>query len=325
MDNFIKKTKTFKFETFTEFENTEVEKSVFYRMDYKESNTKNAKYVKEYIENFQNNLKIIGINKINKRESIFSSRLRICNWFPFSYYYWAGRWYYYQKDFKKSKKYLNKIISLKIPRNRQLRFLIAGVYNLLGNIERLKESADWKKMYYKVIKILKYFKNKNDKEFLILGKLFYTLGEFKEGERWLKKALKSEDKKITLTSLILLGDISKELGSLKWEYYYEKAEKLLSTEKGKDILTEKYNIASIMKRIGDYEISEKTFKQLLTMEEIKDKNTMISGIYFHLGEIEYFRGNFNKAKEFFKICLKKNPYHLKAKKYLEKIINNGEK
>jgi len=75
-----------------------------------------------------------------------------------------------------------------------------------------------------------------------------------------------------------------------------------------------YRVASLYQSAKDYERSEKLFKQLIKQA---DNKTLISGAYFHLGEIAYVSGNYKKAMSHFSKCLVLNPDHKKAEKHIK--------
>ena len=74
-----------------------------------------------------------------------------------------------------------------------------------------------------------------------------------------------------------------------------------------------YRLGSLLKIVEENKSSKYYFKNFLK----KSNNALQkSGAYFHLGEIEYERGNYKKAISYFKKCIKLNPYHKKAMEYL---------
>jgi len=77
-----------------------------------------------------------------------------------------------------------------------------------------------------------------------------------------------------------------------------------------------YRIASLYKRLGEYEKAGEIF----TEEINKKRNTdlvLIAGCYFHLGEMAFNKNRIKEAAHFFSLCIKANPNHQKAKEYLE--------
>jgi len=74
-----------------------------------------------------------------------------------------------------------------------------------------------------------------------------------------------------------------------------------------------YNKASLFKKKGKIKKSEELFKKLI--KNSKD-NYLMSGSYFHLGEMNYINKNYEKADEMFQRCVKINPNHSKAKEYI---------
>ena len=77
-----------------------------------------------------------------------------------------------------------------------------------------------------------------------------------------------------------------------------------------------YKIASLYKRLEDYDRAEALFLQLPA--KTSHFHTL-SGVYFHLGEIAYRRKQFTAAAGYFEKCIEINPYHAKSKEYLERM------
>jgi tetratricopeptide (TPR) repeat protein len=73
-----------------------------------------------------------------------------------------------------------------------------------------------------------------------------------------------------------------------------------------------YRIASVYKRNRCYEKSFALFQAVLT--QTNEKN-IISGSFFHRGEMSYFVGNKRDAKKYFQKCLKINKNYRKAYRY----------
>ncbi len=81
-----------------------------------------------------------------------------------------------------------------------------------------------------------------------------------------------------------------------------------------------YNMISLLKSMGKIEEAKNLF---LKFTKKKPKNELLSGAYFHLGEIALSEGRKKEAKEHFEKCLTLNPSHKKAKELLIKINSGG--
>jgi TolA-binding protein len=82
---------------------------------------------------------------------------------------------------------------------------------------------------------------------------------------------------------------------------------------------EKYNIASLNKRLSHLDIAEKKFTRLCQRLDRSPKPRhlrLLAGAYFHLGEIYRETNKKEQAKDMFLKTLGKNPCHRKAKEYL---------
>ncbi len=134
----------------------------------------------------------------------------------------------------------------------------------------------------------------------------------------LKKYFENEVSKYTnIDFLILISlKISESVTDRKVrDYYLNKAVDLLNS-KNNLLPLDLYRLASSYKKLGEYEKAEKIFLNLL-----KSNNSLniIAGVYFHLGEIEYFRGNRKKAIKYFIKCTKINNNFFKAIEYINRL------
>jgi TolA-binding protein len=110
------------------------------------------------------------------------------------------------------------------------------------------------------------------------------------------------------------GELEKK-GGKDWKYFYGAALDIL-LGKEKKARTDMYNIASIYKKLTQYENARKWFREMI--ENTKDKK-LTGGGYFHMGEMDYMEEDFSSAKRCFRSCLEFLPGHSKAREYLEKL------
>ena len=166
------------------------------------------------------------------------------------------------------------------------------------------------------IKLLLSKKNKTDKEKLRLILNYLKLNNFQKACFWFKKLIMESSKKEVIFEAFV--EFSKFKSNCKLEKNLTnkliKATNSLSPRSLNKLQI--YRIASLYKKIGNMEKSEKWFRQILKNQEM---DSLKAGAYFHLGEIELKRGDRKKAYNLFKNCVKINPKHAKAKKYLESL------
>jgi glycosyltransferase involved in cell wall biosynthesis len=87
---------------------------------------------------------------------------------------------------------------------------------------------------------------------------------------------------------------------------------------------EKYSIASICRKLGRTEKAYDLFSQLMLRLQGKRKyEKMLSGIYFHLGEIDYLKNDYKNALKKFDKCLELNPQHMKAREFYQ-LLKKGD-
>jgi len=220
----------------------------------------------------------------------------------------------------------------------EFNFLFSGIFPLSKNVEYKKLSEvglmslceliiDY---YYKnpdlkveeknnlknfIYRYLEPIKNKDSRELLILGEMFYILNIYKEAKNYLKKVLEKPEIKRKVKALFLLGEICKKTENLNCNVYYKKALSILEKLKNKGP-GKMYLIASLNKQLGNYKKAKYWYKKTI-------KSTInpsyISASYFHLGEIELARRNVKSAVENYKMCLRLNPHHKKAIEELKKL------
>lgn len=152
-----------------------------------------------------------------------------------------------------------------------------------------------------------------------LAERLYKMGKVEEAKalmaEFLNKAggasIHLEGKDIGTNALSLtyfyLGEILYQLGDRKYEDYFRESLRLLRTKKGRRDV-DVYRIASLYKRLNDWDNAVKWFNKLLE----KPRSDLLVGTYFHLGEICYKKQQLDPAKKMFEKCLDLNPRHERA-------------
>lgn len=87
-------------------------------------------------------------------------------------------------------------------------------------------------------------------------------------------------------------------------------------EKKKKTPLEIYRWASLLKRLNNNPGAEKGFKKVI--EKSVDV-PLVSGAYFHLGEMAYSGEQLERAGGYFARCLELNPFHKKSKEYFDEL------
>jgi FkbM family methyltransferase len=148
------------------------------------------------------------------------------------------------------------------------------------------------------------------------GIVLFRLGKYEESKKNLEKAIKNRNPspEILFQAYFHLALISRYQKKKTLNHYFKEALKVLLIKKGKNTL-DIYRVASVYKSMNRLDLAEKWFKKLLGMSV--DHLQIIAGVYYHLGEIQYFKQNWPGAKEYFKKCFELNPGHKKAAKYLD--------
>jgi tetratricopeptide (TPR) repeat protein len=100
------------------------------------------------------------------------------------------------------------------------------------------------------------------------------------------------------------------------------AKLMLPELKGKTAI-EKYGIASLNKKLGNLDRAREIFEKMAAAMEGKKKyNSLLPGIYFHLGEIDRLEKKYEAAKTMFERCIEIQPNHKKAARYLNENLND---
>jgi GT2 family glycosyltransferase len=136
---------------------------------------------------------------------------------------------------------------------------------------------------------------------------------FRGGEWEKKLLLKYLPPDYVSAEYFLLGQAVSP-GDLKTrEYFFQNVLKLLLARERKTPM-ECYRIASSYKQLRRFNKSVVWFRKVVA--ETEDVS-LVSGSYFHMGEIELLQGKIKKAVEFFKQTKALNPNHQKAREYLD--------
>jgi tetratricopeptide (TPR) repeat protein len=118
---------------------------------------------------------------------------------------------------------------------------------------------------------------------------------------------------------LLPQDIAQELRRSVPAGILERAAAVVKRIKGKSY-AEKYKIASLNKRMGNNEVAEKKFQELINL--IGNKKSFLlfaTGAHFHMGELLLEQNRVNDARSMFEKTLHLNSDHRKAKEYLNEI------
>lgn len=113
----------------------------------------------------------------------------------------------------------------------------------------------------------------------------------------------------------LAASYKKMMGAGELRLYLKKAVAALTEKKSRQP-HETYQLASCYKRLQDSRKAAAGFRKVL--ETTMDPR-LISGAYFHLGEIAYTGKRLKQAGEYFTRCLELNPGHNKAGAYLNRL------
>ncbi len=104
-------------------------------------------------------------------------------------------------------------------------------------------------------------------------------------------------------------------GDPRWRDDLETSVRLLARKRGKSAV-EIYRMASIYKRLNHRTKAVAGFKRVIGTA---DNVGLLSGSYFHLGELALFRRRTRQAHEYFICCMEYNPMHQKAAAYLDEL------
>lgn len=154
------------------------------------------------------------------------------------------------------------------------------------------------------------------------GIILYRLGKYEECKKILGKLIRMRkiSANIRFQAYYHLSLAAGEREKRKRDRYLKEALEVLLVKRGKTHV-DIYRIASLYKSINRLDLAEKWFGKVLDIG--MEGRDMRCGIYFHLGEIGYFRQEFLRAEGYFKKCLAVDAGHKKAAKYLELMERNN--
>ena len=179
-----------------------------------------------------------------------------------------------------------------------------------NNMEKL-ESIPVTLLIRVVLLKLKYF-SEND----IIRETEFNF-EFTKFEKLLTKYQNNDNKRIEYQGMgnYYAGVFYKKKGDMgKCLGFYKVV--LDCLEKNQDMnVIEQYRLASVQRDLGNYEDSINSYNKVIALSLSEGTK---SGAYFNIGVILEKKGEIKKAKYNFSLCLKLNPYHRKAREYLEK-------
>lgn len=147
------------------------------------------------------------------------------------------------------------------------------------------------------------------------GIVLYRLGKLEASKKALEKIIRMRKPtaNIVFQAYYHLALAVGEQEKKKRERYLNAALKVLLVKRGKTHV-DIYRIASLYKSINRLELAERWFGKVLDGGSV-DRG-ILAGVYFHLGEVRYFKQEFEGAAKNFKTCLQWNPGHKKADEYL---------
>lgn len=155
------------------------------------------------------------------------------------------------------------------------------------------------------------------------SEIFREAGYISEAIRLLGKALSLKDSKNEQIWRVhhRLSELYEKTSPDKHSIHQNKAIELLISKNIKSP-DEHYSLASLHKKNRNLEFALKEFKKILLQ---KDTHGMQAGIYFHIGEIYFWKEKWTLAYQHLTNCLNLNPSHTKARQYLSNINPTLEK
>lgn len=124
-----------------------------------------------------------------------------------------------------------------------------------------------------------------------------------------------KDRDIHFKILYLTGTWRKKHGGEDHRVYFQKALRILKRKRNKTPL-EVYRMASLEKQLNHYTRAVESFKSL-TAGLVSGK--IVSGAFFHLGEMALEKSEINDARYYFLKSLEADASHLKSREYLSKL------
>jgi glycosyltransferase involved in cell wall biosynthesis len=137
------------------------------------------------------------------------------------------------------------------------------------------------------------------------GRELYSRGRLAECECYLRRVLRSRtisaralaNVRLRLGEMAFrLGELAESSGRGNWRYWYRRAQEELLSQRGLSDL-ERYRLASITKKLGEYSKAQGMFLNLLKNRD------MTRGALLHLGEMAYHLKDFRSARRFLHACV----------------------
>jgi len=167
-------------------------------------------------------------------------------------------------------------------------------------------------------------KKSTSKALLYIAKAYKRWGEYNKSLSYLIKSLITHPTNLAYIELLELYyfKLNKRSISEIPKLLLLKAKRNIDKNMGKSIL-EKYKIASILKKEGKFELSLERFLKISKRIKNKSKyNEILSGVYFHMGEIYLFKSNYKEAKNNLIKSVELNREHKVAKCQLNRVLRS---
>ncbi|MBN2143602.1 MAG: glycosyltransferase [Candidatus Aureabacteria bacterium] len=185
-----------------------------------------------------------------------------------------------------------------------------------GKALKTQNKKYWNYFYNLGIKVIVKKIHKNDGILQELVNYFKEKSVFNKEEYLLMQLItKFSSKDFLVRFYFNLGKSYEITYPKKSSTYYNKALKILKKIQNKNIV-QLYRMASCYMRINDFKKTKELFGKIINKTTI---SRLISGSYFHLGEVALEEKDLVQAKEYFNKCLALVPDHQKAKEYIAAI------
>lgn len=145
----------------------------------------------------------------------------------------------------------------------------------------------------------------------------FNAGKSSESIPLFRRVLKSRSTSAGMKSSAFsyLGDIHKAAGRRNWRFYYRQSLEL-AAGKQENTITGMYRVASLYKRLDDFFNAERWFEKVARETS---KESVLAGVYFHLGEIALKQQKKAKAGNYLRRCLAFDNHHKKAKELMQNV------
>lgn len=151
---------------------------------------------------------------------------------------------------------------------------------------------------------------------MALGDLYFKKGDVPAGRRMMKKALTVPcDTNVFVQNCQSVAAREKVYGNRLYRTCYQRGIALLDGVR-KKTMKEKYQLASLYKRVGDTQTAERAFRKILKSSPTAEYS---GGAYFHLGEIYRTMHKLDQARAMFQKCIDIMPEHVHAQRGLVRL------